>query len=432
MPDNIKKLGLISSLQQLFPNSKVTIKNSSKIKGKLEVEHLPNTLQVKSKSEVVIKVDRDIDFSSFEQSVFSKLVETLELLENYNTPSDKLPKKVSNLIYNYLFISGFEDITIGRYLRKSYEKGFRTQLLTIKVLTDLAQQNYENHKCSSGFIYIHDINESLIDKLSPHFTYNKFDSVFELDFNFFNEPASHRYVDGKNTFYLLTKDWKVNGLLTLSNPSQFSYNDRSIGEQFNFLFKNCKSCWATYIGPNRDLKIHTESKCILHWDKFHWQVKDYTLIESYIQNKLNSDETSSALLKSIVALSDKRIGTLVLIAEDPKAKLDTSGNIDRTKLKEELQKQLKSKKITSLTKENRLINILSSDGLTTIDKNGEIINTGQIIELKIKEPNNNIETLSGGGRTQAAIIASQYGLVIKVSEDGPISIFEDGKMLFKM
>jgi len=52
-----------------------------------------------------------------------------------------------------------------------------------------------------------------------------------------------------------------------------------------------------------------------------------------------------------------------------------------------------------------------------------VLNCGEIVHMGEADPLRQ----AGGGRTQAAIAASRYGLVIKISEDGPISFYKDGR-----
>lgn len=80
--------------------------------------------------------------------------------------------------------------------------------------------------------------------------------------------------------------------------------------------------------------------------------------------------------------------------------------------------------LQDLVDSNLAIGLLSSDGLTTISRNGEILGCGEIISIS------GDGGLAGGGRTQAALRASKYGLAIKVSEDGPISFYRRGELLF--
>jgi len=70
--------------------------------------------------------------------------------------------------------------------------------------------------------------------------------------------------------------------------------------------------------------------------------------------------------------------------------------------------------------------ILSSDGLTVINRKGELLDTGVIIDTSKAG-----DLVTGGGRTTAATAASHYGRVIKVSEDGPIELFHNGQLIYR-
>jgi hypothetical protein len=80
--------------------------------------------------------------------------------------------------------------------------------------------------------------------------------------------------------------------------------------------------------------------------------------------------------------------------------------------------------MSALRRERSAIGMLTSDGMTTLGKSGHILGCGEIVRIeRVSED----QQRAGGGRTQAAMTASRYGLVIKISEDGPISFFRDGR-----
>jgi hypothetical protein len=66
--------------------------------------------------------------------------------------------------------------------------------------------------------------------------------------------------------------------------------------------------------------------------------------------------------------------------------------------------------------------------MTTISKAGKVLSSGEIIDISLAAKNKP----AGGGRTHAAVAASFYGLAIKVSEDGPISVFRNGTQIIKL
>ncbi|NIR49766.1 hypothetical protein GWO43_14710, partial [candidate division KSB1 bacterium] len=87
---------------------------------------------------------------------------------------------------------------------------------------------------------------------------------------------------------------------------------------------------------------------------------------------------------------------------------------------------IRGTKIGTLKRSGELSRILSSDGLTVINRKGELLDTGVIIDTsKVKD------LVTGGGRTTAAIAASYFGSVVKVSEDGPIDLYRNGHSFYR-
>jgi hypothetical protein len=85
------------------------------------------------------------------------------------------------------------------------------------------------------------------------------------------------------------------------------------------------------------------------------------------------------------------------------------------------------KNIVDLMNSNEALGILTSDGLTTLDTSATILGAGEIIDLS----GPGAGAVTGGGRTHAAVAASRFGLSIKISEDGPISVYADGRELLR-
>jgi len=70
------------------------------------------------------------------------------------------------------------------------------------------------------------------------------------------------------------------------------------------------------------------------------------------------------------------------------------------------------------------------DGGTVLDRDSSLLAFGAILrhpDLADLHPDN-IE----GGRTTAAISASRFGNVLKISEDGMISFFQNGKCIWEI
>ncbi len=73
-----------------------------------------------------------------------------------------------------------------------------------------------------------------------------------------------------------------------------------------------------------------------------------------------------------------------------------------------------------------LLRILSADGMTVFSTKGRLMETGFIFDTSHAR-----EVVTGGGRTTAASAASFFGKVVKVSQDGPIELYQDGRQLYR-
>jgi len=134
------------------------------------------------------------------------------------------------------------------------------------------------------------------------------------------------------------------------------------------------------------------------------------------------------LIWTMYALSKSRHGTVVLITDD-QADLDDlrMGSVGgRDPLSRALIEHVRGRKIGLLKRSGELNSILSSDGLTVINRKGELIDTGVIIDTSKVH-----DLVTGGGRTTAATAASHFGPVIKVSEDGQIVLFRSGRQIYQ-
>ncbi|MGX7596816.1 hypothetical protein ACWNS2_16540 [Planococcus plakortidis] len=142
------------------------------------------------------------------------------------------------------------------------------------------------------------------------------------------------------------------------------------------------------------------------------------------------------LFDHLKSLSKNNIGALIII-------LKKSTKQNKTIFKDLLSKQSLSDseyiKIIRTTKNHPLNiyscdkylfeSIASIDGSIILDKNFQILSYGEMVNNSIIDANSHQEK---GARTAAALNSSVFGLSIKVSEDGDISIFEDGKSLIKL
>jgi DNA integrity scanning protein DisA with diadenylate cyclase activity len=68
------------------------------------------------------------------------------------------------------------------------------------------------------------------------------------------------------------------------------------------------------------------------------------------------------------------------------------------------------------------------DGAVVTDGDGQLLAVGAILRHPPATLPGTETGISEGARTTAAIAASRYGPVLKVSEDGMITFFDDGRI----
>jgi len=198
--------------------------------------------------------------------------------------------------------------------------------------------------------------------------------------------------------------------------------------------------------------INDNLVCVLSNGK--WRIQNYNLISHLIleyilrqfidtipKNEKFIEVINKIIPKCIIlfnyirSLSNKNIGALIVILEQSKQTKKTIFNtlLNNKKLDEnEYKFIIKTEKSNSLnihSCDSYLFELISSvDGAIILDRFFNILSFGEMINNSIETP----PVLESGSRTLAAAKASRYGLSIKVSEDGDISLYEDGSPLIKL
>jgi hypothetical protein len=162
--------------------------------------------------------------------------------------------------------------------------------------------------------------------------------------------------------------------------------------------------------------------------KGRWAIFDPSIFRSFLGGSL-APEAMDDLLWTVYALSKRRHGAVILIFAGKARQLATlkTGSVGGDDpLGKLLIRHMKGRAIDTLKQSGALLRLLSSDGMTVFNPSGRLLETGFIIDTSHAR-----EVVTGGGRTTAASAASFFGKVIKVSADGPIELYQDGKRVYR-
>lgn len=374
----------------------------------------------------IFRMSRFLPFTSRERNLLGYVASTLDSLRRPSEGMSRTARSAERVMTREAFTS----VLTSRYVRgKKSGSTFYAPALVISLLQRLSFQKYEGQQCSSGFVYASGpprLGES--SEVEPY-RLEKFREPVQLADTFFEAPGSHRYVDGRNGFYLFNNALKVYGVVRCVRPAEFSRAKRAVNAHLTPLLEVGRGKrWVALVGSNADVRVVFRHGGVLKWSGGSWTLSDPSLPLSVLLDEGLERGLAEDVLSTLLAISDMRLGTVLLIARDPQKRPTPAGRIDDSSLGQNLLACFQRRQFRELVGERLAFGLLTSDGLTTISRDGEVLGCGEIIAVQ----SGGAASTTGGGRTQAAVNASKHGLAIKVSEDGPVSFFREGRKILAM
>lgn len=327
-------------------------------------------------------------------------------------------------------LTSLMDIAVARYIRANRKGVFWPIQSLIQLLKNLSYQRYEGTAATTGFLIyrtqLEDFTKTL--KETRYDWIDLGDNRRRINSNFFRNPLSYRFIDGSRAMFVCDINMTLKGAIGTSSPGPSENIDQlSNREKVRLLSEAGNGAFAVFVNKSSEVEVVLQNDKLLLWRKGFWCIFDPDIFREFLTKKLEK-RSIDHLLWAMYALSKARHGTVILVADDH-TNLDSlrMGSVGgRDPLSRALIEHVRGKKIGTLKRSGELSRILSSDGLTVINKKGELLDTGVIIDTSRVT-----ELVTGGGRTTAATAASHFGPVIKVSEDGQIVLFRNGRKTYQ-
>lgn len=364
----------------------------------------------------IIEVSREkVALTRREQRVLERVADGLKgLLVSSPTKHVRLAERIASLV-------SLEYLVVAKLMRTGRGTNYWTPANVLLQLQELTYDRYEGRVCTSGCVYTSKPEMYVRSARSTPYQLLEFDNQVSFGRGHFSKPASYRYVDGRNGFYLLDNQQHVRGVLRLEDPKSFDVIDRSSHHHLKCLVEAMPGRpWIAFSDLNQTVNVLLRDGTHLRWEKGRWHVRDREIVRAVLSEHGCSEQLVDELSCIVFALSDLRAGALMLIPDCDSAMPKVAGHIDSSELGCALRGTMALSTFSQLAKTDTIVGVLSSDGLTRISKDGRVMGCGEIVRVDLEVP----VQLAGGGRTQAAVAASEYGLSIKVSEDGPISLYK--------
>lgn len=168
----------------------------------------------------------------------------------------------------------------------------------------------------------------------------------------------------------------------------------------------------------------------------HWHYINYMAITAVLERHLSSD-IASVLLQVILDQSFEKKGALFFVHDGLKDIGDVVTDYDKPRRpNEELRDFCINLTLDRPSHIDIIRSISTIDGAIVMDKDGAVIDCAAMVAKPAMAAltAKGISTYGSfpGARSTAAWNASLYGLGIKISEDGPITIFEYGKKVLEI
>lgn len=179
-----------------------------------------------------------------------------------------------------------------------------------------------------------------------------------------------------------------------------------------------------FILPNRATFYKTQGR---------WHYLNYSNIQKVL-SELYKEEIASAILRLSLNLSFKRHGALILIPDRNEDTLEIiPDHNQRKRVNSTLRGTINGLNICDKTQRKIIMSSAKIDGSLVVSADGQVLDVSCMIGQPTKErlAELNITKLERfpGARSTAAWNASIYGTALKISEDGPITIFRHGKLI---
>lgn len=327
-------------------------------------------------------------------------------------------------------LASITDITVARFLRGDRSKGFWPIQQLIQVLKSLSYQRYEGKPATTGFI-VYRTTQPVMRKLfrERHHTLIPVQPAQSVTARFFENPLAYRFVDGTNLFFLANIQMQVTGVLRTASSIVYTDVELLTQREIFSLVRNAGSgAFAVTVNSSSEIEVMINPDKLLVRRKGLWAIFDPNIFRAFLHESLELSAIDD-LLWTVYALSKTRTGTVILIyggnvrqlAQLKKGSVGGGDPIGRL-----LIGRVKGRTVSELKQSGTLLRILSADGMTVFSSTGRLMETGFIIDTSHAQ-----EVVIGGGRTTAASAASHFGKVIKVSQDGPIELYESGRLVYR-
>jgi hypothetical protein len=339
-----------------------------------------------------------------------------------------------------LFRGSIEDRYVAAFLDAPSSRSHgssRADLIAtaIEVLRVAALSSYENRPISSGLLVL----EGEDDPVHPRRVSS--DHLYRYSQELTAIKSFYRLSDGMETVFLVNRNGDVLDIVevaryaepaTLTVPCTTRYRPHALATA-------CNGNLCVVLSPSHEIKVFAEGVQTFSFRNARWHLLDLKAKYEMWDHTLENPALAERLFQTAVDLADSREGALFVVLRDPVASLPQlvapADQLDAVRhtggpvpTRGQLLHMLRGRNVHELDPAV-LAGLARTDGATVIDRTGRLLAVGAILlHTEPPEPHSNLAV--EGARTTAAMAAGRFGAVLKVSEDGLITFYDQQERIW--
>lgn len=339
-----------------------------------------------------------------------------------------------------LFRGAIEDRYIGAFLDDvAYgdpkQKRADSVATAIEVLRVAALSSYENRAISSGVLLLEgetDPVRALAASSASQYRYSQALTGIK---------SFYRLCDGLQTLFLVNRLGAVLDIVEVSRyakPADLAVPCSEVYRSHALATLGTRNI-CVVLSPSHEIKIFAEGLQTFSFRNARWHLLDVKAKYEMWADSVGNAPLAERLFQTALDLADAREGALFVVLSNaqesiahlvaPGDQLDTMRiSADDVPSRAQLMYMLRGRSATDLDPAV-LAGLARTDGATVMDGSGRLLAVGAILlHTEPPEPHSNLAV--EGARTTAAMAAGRYGAVLKVSEDGLITFYDQQERIW--
>ena len=312
--------------------------------------------------------------------------------------------------------------------------------LAIEMMRVAALSTYENQPISTGVLLL-----GSDDDPAGHYPAAERDAVHYTG-ALASIKSFYRLADGLRTVFLVNRAGRLLDIVDIDRWARAAAPAgidapcaRTYGAHARATVSGGHVC--VVLNPRREIKVFAEGSQVFSFSHADWRLLDQASKYVLWQEAVGNPALAERVFRTALDLSDARQGALFVVLRRPleslaqlvattdrlDMELVTPPDADGVPSRRDLLHLLAGRTITELDP-NVLAALATLDGATVTDADGTLLAVGAILRHPLSTEHAKLDGLAEGARTTAAIAASRFGPVLKVSEDGLMTCYDGGRI----